>query len=102
MKGEEVRDGRAEGLSAKGDGGQAAISFRPDTDGTHVCIFKSSHLEGSRVGDLLYLLTQASVWVLLWSFTQKSRVSRTCPIGLHGCLIRRLLLEAMGALEAAG
>ena len=102
MKGAEVRDGRAEELSAKGDGGQAAISFIPDTDGTYVCIFKSSHLEGSHVGDLLYLLTQASFWVLLWFFTQKSRVSRTHLIGLHGCLIRRLLLEAMGALEAAG
>ena len=27
-------DGRAEGLSAKGDGGQAAISLTPDVDGT--------------------------------------------------------------------
>ena len=102
MKGEEVRDDRAEGLSAKGDGGQAAISLITDIDGTHVRIFESSHLEGSRVGDLLYLLTQASFWVLLWFFTQESRVSRTRPTGLHDCLIRRLLLEAMDALEAAG
>ena len=27
-------DGRAEGSSAIGDGGQAAISLRPDVDGT--------------------------------------------------------------------
>ena len=27
-------DGRAEGLSATGDGGQAAISLMPDADGT--------------------------------------------------------------------
>ena len=27
-------DGRAEGSSAIGDGGQAAISFMPDVDGT--------------------------------------------------------------------
>ena len=32
--GREVGDGRAEGLSAIGDGGQAAISLRPDIDGT--------------------------------------------------------------------
>ena len=45
-------DGRAEGLSAIGDGGQAAISLAPDVDGTHVSIFESSQLEGSCVGDL--------------------------------------------------
>ena len=33
-EGEEVGDGRAEGLSAIGDGGQAAISLTPDVDGT--------------------------------------------------------------------
>ena len=32
-------DGRTEGLLATGDGGQAAISLLPDTDGTHVRIF---------------------------------------------------------------
>ena len=46
-------DGRAEGLSAMGDGGQAAISLTPDIDGTHDRIFESSQLEGSYVGDLL-------------------------------------------------
>ena len=47
-------DHRAEGSSAKGDGGQAAISLMPDVDGMHVCIFESSQLQGSYVGDLLY------------------------------------------------
>ena len=46
-------DGRAEGLSAIGDGGQAAISLTPDVDGTQVCIFESSQLKGSYVGDLI-------------------------------------------------
>ena len=46
-------DGRAEGSSALGDGGRAAISLMPDVDGTHVRIFESSQLEGSYVGDLL-------------------------------------------------
>ena len=47
-------DGRAEGSSAIGVRGQAAISLTPDVDGTHVHIFESSQLEGSYVGDLLY------------------------------------------------
>ena len=46
-------DGRAEGLAATGDGGQAALSLTPDVDGMHVRIFESSQLEGSCVGDLL-------------------------------------------------
>ena len=46
-------DGRAEGSSAIGDGGQAAVSLTPDVDGTHVHIFESLQLEGSYVGDLL-------------------------------------------------
>ena len=33
-EGEEVGDGRADGLSAIGDGGRAAVSFMLDTDGT--------------------------------------------------------------------
>lgn len=44
-------DGRAEGSSAVGDGGRAAVSLTPDTDGTHVHIFERSQLEGSYVGD---------------------------------------------------
>ena len=46
-------DGRGEGSSAIGDGGQAAMSLTPDVDGMHICIFESSQLEGSYVGDLL-------------------------------------------------
>ena len=33
-EGEEVGDSRAEGSSATGDGGQAAVSLMPDVDGT--------------------------------------------------------------------
>ena len=46
-EGEEVGDGRAEGSSATGDGGQAAISLTPDVGEMHICIFESSQLEGS-------------------------------------------------------
>ena len=47
-------DGRAEGSSAIGDGGQAAMSLTSDVDGTHVRIFESSQLEGLYLGDFLY------------------------------------------------
>ena len=33
-EGEEMGDGRAEGLSAIGDGGKATVSLAPDVDGT--------------------------------------------------------------------
>ena len=33
-----VGDGTAEGSSAIGDGGQAAVSLIPDADGTHIRI----------------------------------------------------------------
>ena len=46
-EGEEAGDGRAEVSSAIGDGGPAAVSLTPDTDGIHVHIFESSQLEGS-------------------------------------------------------
>ena len=41
-----MEDGRAERLAAMGDGEQAAISLTPDFDGTRVCIFERSQLEG--------------------------------------------------------
>ena len=47
MKGEEVGDGRAEGLSAKGGGGQAAISLITNIDGTHVRIFEVHTLKAT-------------------------------------------------------
>ena len=53
-EGEEVGDGRAEGLSRIGDRGQAAVSLTPDVDETHIRIFESSKLAGLYVGDLLY------------------------------------------------
>lgn len=36
------------------DGGQAAMSLMPDTDGTHVSIFEGLQFEGLYVGELLY------------------------------------------------
>ena len=53
-EGEEVGDGRAEGPSATGDGGQAAMSLTTDLDGMHIHIFASLQLESSYVGGLLY------------------------------------------------
>ena len=54
-EGEEVKDGWAEGSSARGEGGHAGISLMPDADGTHVPIFKSSKLEGSYVEYFLFI-----------------------------------------------
>ena len=54
-EGVEMGDGKIEGLSAIGGGGQAVIPLTPDIDGMHVHIFESSQLEGSYVRDLLYL-----------------------------------------------
>jgi len=50
---EEVGDGRGEGSSAIGDGGQVAISLTLAVDGTHVCIFEHSQLEGLYVWGFL-------------------------------------------------
>ena len=52
-EGGEVGDGRAEGSSAIGDGGQAAVAHMLDTDGTQFQIFESLQLEGLCRGDLL-------------------------------------------------
>ena len=51
---EGVVDGRAEGLSAIGDGRKAAISLTPNVVGIHIHIFESSQFEGLYVGYLLY------------------------------------------------
>ena len=56
-------DGRAEGLSAIGDGEQAAISLTPEVAGTHSRIFESSNLEGSYVGDLPYQGRAVFIWM---------------------------------------
>ena len=53
-------DGRAEGSSAIGDGGQAAISFTPDVDGTG---------SGSLLDSILSTLLKkrsSDVWVVLY------------------------------------
>ena len=46
-------DGRAEGSSAIGDGGQVTMALTPDVDGMHIHIFERLQLKGSYVGDLL-------------------------------------------------
>ena len=53
---EGVGNDRAEGTSAIGDRGQAAISLTWEAIGhrAHAGIFESFKLEGSYVGDLLY------------------------------------------------
>ena len=38
-------DGRAEGSSTTGNGGQTAISLMPDVDRMHVWSFENSHLK---------------------------------------------------------
>ena len=53
-------DGRAEGSSAIGDRGQAAVSLMPATDGMNVRIFESSQGECSYIGDLQYWLARAA------------------------------------------
>ena len=55
-EGEDVGDGRAEELSAIGDGQPALTSLMPDVDGLHIRSFESSQLEGSCVGYLLCIL----------------------------------------------
>ena len=59
-------DGRAEGLSATGDRGQAAISLTRDTEGTHIRILESSQLEGSYVGDLLTFANYSQLQCMLY------------------------------------
>ena len=48
----EVGDGRDEGSSATGNGGQATISLTPDVDEMCVCIFESLQFEGLYVRNL--------------------------------------------------
>ena len=55
--------GGAEGPSATGDGGRATTSLMPDAGGTHTRILESSQLEGSHVGDLVYVInTKKEIW----------------------------------------
>ena len=44
-----------------GDGGQAAISFMSDINGTHIHTFENSKLEGSSIGDLLCFTSNTSL-----------------------------------------
>ena len=84
-------DGRAEGSSAIGDGGQSAISLMPDADGMHVRIFESFQLEGSYIGDLLYLF----IWLHRVSVAARGIFDAACRI-FFSCGMRDLLVAAYG------
>ena len=72
-EGEEVGDSRAEGLLAVGDGGQAAISLMPDTDGTD-----SGSLRDSILSSLLKKWS-SDIWIVALFFLIRWHSS----IGLH-------------------
>ena len=61
-------DGRAEGSVAIGDREQAAVSLTPDIDGTNICIFECSKLEGSYVGDFIHIYIYVYTYIYLWFF----------------------------------
>ena len=88
-EGEEGGDGRAEGSSAIGDGGQAVVSLMTDVDGigfgsllepdAHPHLW-SLQLEGSYVGDLLY-----TVHIVNNSAAYDTVLSR--PVGMNLFLV---------------
>ena len=91
-------DGGADGPSATGDRGQAAISLMPDVDGMHVRIFESLKLEGAYVGDLLYISVCVCVCVCVCECESRSRVQLCNPMDcsskgstVHGILQTRIL-----------
>ena len=87
---EEVGDGRAEGFSATGDGGQAAMSLTPDAHRTHVRIFESSQLEGSYVGDLVHVYTFKTVLnIHVWTSHLFSSFSGNCEIIRSWCAAQK-------------
>ena len=57
-------DGRAEGLLAKGDRGQAAISLMPDVHRRLVHIFESLQLESSYIGDFYIVYANINICML--------------------------------------
>ena len=59
-EGEGVGNGRAEGSSATGDGGEAAILLTPDVDGTGSCFLLVSLLS------ILLKRGFSDVWVVLY------------------------------------
>ena len=82
----EVGDGRAEGWSAIGDRGWAAMSLMPDTDGMHIRIFESLQLE-RLVCRGLTVVGQPMCFSALWDVTvsqrspldeERSRLSSLC------------------------
>ena len=82
-----MEDGRAEGSSAIGDGGQAAISLTPDVDGTG---------SGSLMDSILSTLLKkpsSDVWVVALFFLSQM----TCNTGLHS---ERLLQPSCTGLHS--
>ena len=77
-EGEEGGDGRAEGSSAIGDGGQAAVSLMPDTDGTG-----SGSLLDSIVSTLLKKWSSDVCVVALFFLVVDDPVALDCI--LNGC-----------------
>ena len=78
--------GRATGRpSAAADGGRAAISLTPDSDGTHICISESSQFEGAYEGDLLYFPSHclAAVYGVTQSRTRLKRLSSSSSTLLY-------------------
>ena len=79
-------DGRAEGLLAIGDGGQATISLMPDMIGhEHI----SLQLEGLYVEDLLYLVTKTN----LLSYRSEGQKSQTGLMRLKLDICRAMFLS---------
>ena len=77
-------DGRAEGLSAIGDGRQAAISLMPDVDGRG---------SGSLLDSILSTLLRrrsSDVWAVALFFSSMTQVALDCI--LNGCCNLHVLL----------
>ena len=79
----EVGDGRAEGPSATGDGGQAAISLMPDMDGKHVRPFESSQFEGSCRELTVYVLN--IFFFRFFSIIDDCKVWTIVPCAVYWC-----------------
>ena len=79
-------DGRAEGLLAIGDGGQAAISLMPDMIGQE---HLSLQIEGLYVEDLLYLVTKTN----LLSYRSECQKSLTGLMRLKLDIFRAMFLS---------
>ena len=53
---------------ATGDREQAAVSLTPDIDGTNICIFECSKLEGSYVGDFIHIYIYIFMYIHIYIY----------------------------------